>query len=366
MLVEKKIFELDEFELECGRTIPLRIGYETHGTLAPEKDNCILVSHYFTSTSHAAGVYDESDATPGYWDALIGPGKAVDTDRFFVVSCDNLCNIQVKNPKVITTGPASIDPATGKPYGLTFPVVTSLDLANSQKALLEHLGIRHLRAAMGPSLGGMVAIQMAIHHPDFLDVCIGVVTAPWNGISPSFQYNIWHAAQADPNFRDGSYYGGPEPEEAMLTVSKNLILSVYSADFLEKLFPRDFNEEEPYRDIRAWTCYDKKLDVLARDMAVFFDMNSWIYASRITMNHDIRHGFSGLDEAAGKIRAKLLLISNKQDGLENWKDARELVDAVNRTGGSARQVLVDDELGHMAGMNRTGLFQDEIRAMLQA
>lgn len=364
MLAEKKIFELDGFELECGRTIPLRLGYETYGTLAPNKDNCILVSHYFTSTSHAAGSYGKNDAVPGYWDALIGPGKAVDTDRYFVVSCDNLCNIQVKNPNVVTTGPASINPDTGKPYGLTFPVVSSLDLANSQKALLESLGIRHLRAAMGPSLGGMVAIQLAVHHPDFLDLCVGVVTAPWNGISPSFQYNIWHAANADPNFRDGNYYGGPEPEEAVLTVCKNLILSVYSADLLEKLFPREPNDEKPYRDIFAQTCYDRKLEALARDMAVFFDMNSWIYASRITMNHDIRHGFESLDEAAGKIKAKVLLVSNKQDALENWKDARELADAINRTGGSARQIVLDDEMGHMAGMCRTELFQAEIRALL--
>ena len=169
MLTEKKIFTSENFKLECGRTIPLRIGYETYGSLNENKDNAILISHYFTATSHAAGKYTEEDAIPGYWDDIIGPGKAVDTDKYFVVSADNLCNIQAKNPRVVTTGPMSEDPATGRPYGLTFPVVSSLDIANSQKLLLDSLGIKKLKLAAGPSLGGMIGMQLVIHYPDFAE-----------------------------------------------------------------------------------------------------------------------------------------------------------------------------------------------------
>lgn len=365
MLTKKEVFEYNDFELECGRTIPLRIGYETYGELNEKKDNCILVSHYFTATSHAAGVYTEKDEIPGYWDGLIGPGKAIDTDKYFVVSCDNLCNIQIKDPYVITTGPASIDPNTGKPYGLRFPPVSTRDLAYSQLLLLKSLGIGHVKAVAGPSLGGMVAMQIAVHEPDFADKFIGVVTAPYNYIGPSFQYAVWDAAKNDPDFNNGDYYGKAEPVYAIETVCKNLMLTIYSADYLEKMFERDPKDEAPYRDVFAVTCFEKKLSYIAKLMSEKMDMNSWIYASHITMNHDIRHGFKDLDDAAGRIKAKTLLISNRQDNLENWHSSEKLADAVNRTGGNAKFVILDDELGHMTGMMKTSLFADEIKEFLE-
>ncbi|HIV16703.1 MAG TPA: homoserine O-acetyltransferase [Candidatus Alectryocaccobium stercorigallinarum] len=364
MLTKKEIFEYSGFKLECGKEISLKIGYETYGTLNEKKDNCILVSHYFTASSHAAGYYTEKDELPGYWDGLIGPGKAVDTDKYFVLSCDNLCNIQIKDPYVVTTGPASVDPETGKPYGLTFPAVSTKDLANSQVLLLKSLGIEHVKAVMGPSLGGMVAMQIAIHMPDFADKFIGVVTAPYNYIGPSFQYAVWDAAKNDPNFNNGDYYGGEEPKYAIETVCKNLMLTIYSADYLEKLFERDPNEEEPYHDVFAVTCFEKKLAYIAKLMAANMDMNSWIYASHITMNHDIRHGFKDLDDAVKNIKAKTLLISNRQDNLENWHSSERMAQAINRTGGSAEFVLLDDELGHMTGMMRTDLFAEEVKDFL--
>ena len=365
MLTKKQIFECDHFRLECGKEISLRLGYETYGQLNPKKDNCILVSHYFTASSHAAGKYTEEDAQAGYWDDLIGPGKAVDTDKYFVISCDNLCNIQTKNPYVITTGPASIDPATDKPYGLTFPVVSSKDLAYSQKKLLESLGITHLAAAMGPSLGGMTAMQLAIHEPDYVDKLIGVVTAPYNYIGPSFQYAVWDAAKSDPNFNDGNYYGGPQPDKAMVTLCKNLMTTIYSQDYLEKLFPRDYTDESPYRDIFAVTCYDKRLEQFGKVMASTMDVNSWIYASRITMNHDIRHGFRDLSDAVRRIRAMVLLISNKQDMLENYHSAERMIEEINRMGGSGKFILMDDELGHMTGIMKSKLFAEDVKDFLE-
>ena len=365
MLTKKQIFECDHFLLECGKEISLKIGYETYGQLRPGKNNCILVSHYFTASSHAAGKYTEEDAQPGYWDDLIGPGKAVDTNKYFVVSCDNLCNIQVRNPKVITTGPASIDPSTGKPYGLTFPVVSSKDLAYSQKRLLESLGVTHLAAAMGPSLGGMTAMQLAIHEPDYVDKLIGVVTAPFNYIGPSFQYATWDAARSDPNFKDGNYYGGAWPDKAMVALCKNLMTTIYSQDYLEKLFPRDYTDEAPYRDIFATACYDERLEQFGKVMASTMDVNSWIYASRITMNHDIRHGFRDLDDAVRRIRAKVLLISNRQDMLENYHSSERMIEAINRMGGFGKFILLDDELGHMTGIMKSQIFADDIKEFLE-
>ena len=365
MLTKKETFEYGNFELECGRTIPLKIGYETYGTLSEKKDNCILVSHYFTASSHAAGFYSEDEDVPGYWDGLIGPGKAVDTDKYFVVSCDNLCNIQIKDKNVITTGPASVDPQTGKPYGLSFPPVSTKDLAFSQVLLLESLGISHVKAVMGPSLGGMTAMQIAVHKPDFADKLIGVVTAPYNYIGPSFQYAVWDAANNDPDFNGGDYYEGKEPRYAIETVCKNLMLTTYSADYLEKLFERDPQEEAPYKDVFAVPCFEKKLAYFAKLMSEKMDMNSWIYASHITMNHDIRHGFKDLDDAVSNIKAKTLLISNRQDNLENWRSSERMAQAINRTGGKAEFLLLDDELGHMTGMMRTDLFAEDVKSFLE-
>lgn len=141
--------------------------------LSPAKDNAILVVHYFSASSHCAGKYQESDPVPGFWDGLIGPGKAVDTNKYFVVCSDNLCNCGAKNPTVVATGPMTTDPSTGKPYGLRFPVPEVLDVVNTQKLLLESLGITHLESRHGPLLRGhgLMAVGRGLpgydgcHHP---------------------------------------------------------------------------------------------------------------------------------------------------------------------------------------------------------
>ena len=137
-IVEKKVFTIPRFTTVGGRTIKdVRIGYETYGTLNAAGTNAIFVAHYFSGISHAAGRYEAGDAAPGYWDSIIGAGKPFDTDRYFVVSADSLVNLSTKDPNVVTTGPASIDPDTGKPYGMRFPIVTIKDFVMTQKALAD-------------------------------------------------------------------------------------------------------------------------------------------------------------------------------------------------------------------------------------
>src|SRR5207244_6347989 len=140
--VEKKTVAMPAYATGGRTTIKgVRVGYETYGTLNAARDNVVLVAHFYSGNSHAAGKYAASDPAPGYWDAIIGSGKPIDTDRFFVVSSDTLVNLNLKDPNTITTGPASIDPDTGKAYGMTFPIVTIRDFVNVQKALLDSLGI---------------------------------------------------------------------------------------------------------------------------------------------------------------------------------------------------------------------------------
>ena len=150
-----------------GKTIKdVKVGWEAYGKLNEKKDNVILVAHFYSSNSHAAGRYKAEDADPGYWDSIIGPGKPIDTDRFYVISVDSLVNMNSKDGITITTGPSSIDPDTGKPYGMRFPVVTIRDFVRVQKALLDSLGIRKLYAAVGTSMGGLQSFEWAAAHPD--------------------------------------------------------------------------------------------------------------------------------------------------------------------------------------------------------
>ncbi len=169
-------FALPNFRFLSGEILDIEIGYETYGELNPARDNAILICHYWTGTSHAAGKYAPSDALPAWWDALIGPGKVIDTDKYFVICPNTLANVQARDPNVISTGPASIDPRTRKPYGSCFPRVTFRDMVRVQRALVEHLGIARLRAIGGPSGGGMQALEWACEYPDFMDKIFGVCT----------------------------------------------------------------------------------------------------------------------------------------------------------------------------------------------
>ena len=175
-LVEKKTFALASYTTVGGKTIRnVRIGYETYGMLNAAGDNAIFIPHFYSGTSHAAGKYTPSDAAPGYWDAIIGSGKPIDTDKYFVVSADTLVNLNTKDPRVVTTGPASVDPDTGKPYGMTFPVVAYRDSVRVHKALVDSLGVKKLKAVAGASGGSLQAMEWAAVYPDFVERVIHVI-----------------------------------------------------------------------------------------------------------------------------------------------------------------------------------------------
>ena len=178
MLVEKKSFSIPRFTTQGGRLIKnVRVGYETYGRLNAAGDNAILVCHYFSGSSHCAGKYRPDDELAGYWDAIIGPGKAIDTDRYFVVSADTMSNVNPKDPMVTTVGPATIDPDTGRPYGSTFPIVTIRDFVRVQRALIDHLGVRRLKCVTGPSMGAMQTLEWGAQYPELVERLIPVAGA---------------------------------------------------------------------------------------------------------------------------------------------------------------------------------------------
>lgn len=228
LLVEKKVFHLPRYETVGGDVIAdVRIGYETCGTLNERGDNAILVAHYFSGTSHCAGRYTPEDPAPGYWDAIIGPGKAVDTGRFFVISSDTLVNLNAHDKSVTTTGPASLNPATGRPYGMSFPLVSIRDFVRVQKALVDSLGVRKLHAVAGPSLGTMQAMEWAASYPDTVERVINVIGAGLEA-DPFLLalVDIWQAPiLLDPHWNGGDYYGGTPPTRGLASALKTVTLT---------------------------------------------------------------------------------------------------------------------------------------------
>ena len=192
-----------------GETIKsVKVGWESAGTLNADKSNAILITHFFSGTSHAFGKYSAEDKTAGYWDAIIGPGKAIDTNKYFVLSSDTLVNLNVNMPNVVTTGPASINPDTGKPYGMSFPVVGIKDFVRVEKALIDSLGITRLKAVVGASMGGLQAYEWAQSFPDSVERIVPVVAY----VTPEPYLIAWldmwaQPIRLDPKWNNGDYYG---------------------------------------------------------------------------------------------------------------------------------------------------------------
>ena len=370
LLSKKEVFIIPEFTFQNGETLPLQLGYETFGTLNEKKDNVILVVHYFSANSHCAGKYSESDTVSGFWDGLIGPGKAVDTDKYFVVCSDNICNTGVNNPNVYTAGPKTIDPKTGKPYGLSFPIPEVLDVVNSQKALLESLGITHLKAVMGPSFGGMSSWQWAVAYPDWMDKIIPVISTPklpvWGGFNP-LQYAI-RVAEIDPKWNNGDYYGKEEQPDETLHLSLEMMnVAAFQAGFYERTYAREVEQDkECYESVLGRATFEKKLDDVVNLTQHLVDLNHWLYTCRMCLNFDVSRPYGGdIDAALGRVKAKVLAVPCKRDILHPAELVKVYTDKINALGGCAECYEIDSDYGHMAGILQTEMFADKVKAFLE-
>ena len=238
LIVEKKTFELPSYTTVAGATIKsVKIGWESAGTLNADKSNAILITHYFSGTSHAFGKYAPSDAAAGYWDAIIGPGKAIDTRKYFVFSSDTLVNLNVNAANVVTTGPASINPDTGQRYGMSFPVVSFKDFVNVQKALVESLGIRRLRAVVGASGGGFQAYEWAASYPEMVDRIVPVISTPRADPYLIGWLDAWaRPIRLDPKWNGGDYYDKEPPLEGLKAALKLVTLQAFQWEWAAKTF----------------------------------------------------------------------------------------------------------------------------------
>src|SRR5580765_4087409 len=351
--------------LDCGRTLhAIRIAYETYGTLSPARDNVILVCHALSGDAHAAGFAstpvaasardgfraDERDAGSrrglGWWDGMIGPGKAFDTGRFFVVSSNLLGGCRG------TTGPSSTNPATGRPYGSDFPVITVSDMVRAERALLNELGITRLAAVAGGSLGGMQALEWAVQYGDHVDAIIPIASThalhpqgvAWNAIARN-------AITADPDWQNGHYYGtGRAPTKGMGVARMVGHITYLSSVSLERKFGRrlQFADDIRYTLTEPEFAVESYLRHQADSFVRRFDANTYLYMSRALTYFDLarQHGGGSLTRAFERILARTLLIAFSSDWLYPPSGSQEIEDALRALGKPVEFHVIEAPYGH--------------------
>jgi homoserine O-acetyltransferase len=364
-VIETQLADLPPLSLDCGETLsPLRIAYETYGTLSPARDNVILVCHALSGDAHAAGWSAETDAPTasdgfgaedrgirprsglGWWDNFIGPAKAFDTDRYFVL-CTNLIGSCRGS-----TGPASINPATGRQYGTDFPVITVSDMVRAQKLLLDHLGIESLLSVSGGSLGGMQALEWSIAYPNWVRSCVLTAsTARLSAQGVALNAVARNAIMADPDWQGGHYYGTGRSPDAGIGVARMLGHITYlSAVSLEQKFGRRLQDRDDY----SYTLTNPDFAVesyLRHQGASFadrFDANSYLYISRALTYFDLARTYGGgsLEQAIAEVTARYLLISFTSDWMYPTRDSIELEQAMLCTGKHVERHVIETTYGH--------------------
>ena len=371
----------DALRLDSGKRLaPVRIAYETYGTLAPAKDNVILVCHALSGDAHAAGWSDDPTAPTtvdgvgaadrgksglGWWDGMIGPGKAFDTDRYFVV-CTNLIGSCRGS-----TGPASVDPATGRPYGATFPVITVGDMVRAQRAFLRELGIESLLAVSGGSLGGMQALEWAVAYADAVRAIVPIASTAhlgtqgvaWNAIARN-------AITSDPDWQAGAYYGTGRAPDAGIKVARMVGHITYlSAQAVREKFGRRFQRggDEPLYDLAAPDFeVESYLRYQADAFAARFDANAYLYISRALTYFDLArtYGRGSLERALAGVRAATLLLSFSSDWLYPPRDSEEIADALRASGKDVRHSVIQADYGHDSFLLEEAEMTREIDAFL--
>lgn len=370
LIVEKKTFSANNFDTFGGKTIAnVKVGWESYGTLNEQKNNVILITHFFTGNSHAAGKYHSDDPSTGYWDAIIGPGKAIDTNRFFVISVDSLANLGAHDTNVVTTGPASINPATNKLYGLTFPVVTIRDFVNVQKMVLESLGIDELYAVVGPSMGSMQAIDWAVAYPNKVKRLISVIGSGQSDAWTTALLEHWATPiKLDANWRQGNYYDGAAPLDGLIHALMLITQNALSPDFFNQIGKQQLGfhalEEGPLNHILHDHSIVKWLKERAKLRAKLMDANHLLYLVRACQLFVAGHK-GDLASAVKNIQAKTLLLPASSDLLLMPYLAHDIQTLMQKAGNDSKIIPLDGTLGHLEGVVGIPKHAELIRTFLE-
>ncbi len=352
-LVEKKDFTLGSYTTVGGKKLnDVRVGWEAYGKLNGTRSNAILICHYYTGNSHAAGRYSPEDKTPGYWDSIIGSGKPIDTDKYYVISVDSLVNLGVGNPKVITTGPATINPETGKPYGMSFPVVTIRDFVNIQRELVISLGIQKLHAIMGPSMGALQTYEWASAFPDMVGRIVPVIGAGWSNGNLIAWLNIWAAPiMLDPNWNSGDYYDAEPPLKGLAESLKIVTLHAQHWEWGNTVFGRSWADAEknPLDSFEHKFKIETVLDGVGEARAKTADANHFLYLAKANQlfitGHD-NDWIAGLQS----IEAPTLIIHTDEDLIFFAEEVRETAAYIRSDGTPVEIVELQGTRGHLDGL----------------
>jgi homoserine O-acetyltransferase len=362
-VVEKKTFTLASYTTVGGKTIKnVRVGYETYGMLNAAGDNAIFIPHFYSGTSHAAGKYAASDAAPGYWDAIIGSGKPIDTDKYFVVSADTLVNLNTKDPRVVTTGPASLNPDTGKPYGMSFPVVSYRDSVRVHKALVDSLGVKKLHAVAGASGGSLQAMEWAALYPDFVERVVHVI-GPGFDINPyviEWVHQWVMPIRLDPKWNGGDYYGGDEPNEGVARGLELVTFSTRGHAWAEKTFGYKFADaaKNPADALDNDYAIEDTLGKAGIARAKVVDANSMIYTSKANELYRLSD-----DEVKG-MKAKILFVPASSDLVFPPELAKRAAERYRALGRTAEVFVIEGDGGHLDGLLAITKAGEAIRTFL--
>ncbi len=349
-IVETKYFTFAEpphkMELESGEKLgPITLAFETYGKLSENRDNAILVEHALSGDAHVAGRHHPNDRKPGWWDFMIGPGRSLDTDKFFIICSNVIGGCQG------STGPSSINPATGKHYNLDFPVITIGDMVRAQTHLIDHLGIDRLLSVIGGSMGGMQALEWGIEYPDRVASMIPIATTTRltaQGIA--FDEVGRQAIYADANWKNGNYIEyGIIPKEGLAVARMLAHITYLSEESMHEKFGRRLREKERYGyDFSTDFEVESYLRYQGESFTQRFDANSYLYITKAIDYFDIYQKYGSLEKAFEKMSAKVLVLSFSSDWLYPTSQAREIVHALKVNGKNVSFCELSAPYGHDA------------------
>ena len=345
-LVERRTYTSTEpLLLESGATLaPITLAYETYGRLNRARSNVILIMHALSGDAHAAGRHHPTDRKPGWWDAMIGPGKAFDTDRFYVVCANVIGGCQG------STGPNSIDPRTARRYNLRFPVITISDMVNAQVRLLDHLGIDQVLAVIGGSMGGMQVLQFAVSYPDRVRLAVALATTARS----SAQAIAWstigrRAIMSDPRWKNGEYAPDEPPADGLAIARMIGHMTYVSDERLDWRFDRQLQDTQGINyTLQREFAVESYLDYQGRSFVDRFDANSYLYITKAMDYWDLTRSGRSLTRVFEHTHAHFLLASFTSDWLYPPSESEKIVESLQAAGRDVTYHALPSSLGHDA------------------
>jgi homoserine O-acetyltransferase len=350
-VVEKKFYTFardpDLLTLECGSKMgPVTLAYETFGKLAPNKDNVILILHALSGDSHAAGYYHQNDPKPGWWDTMVGPGKGIDTQKYFVI-CSNILGSCMGS-----TGPSSINSVTGRSYGLDFPLVTIGDMVVVQKALMDHLGIQKILSVVGGSIGGMQVLEWCARYPESVVSAIPLATTmKHSALAIAFNEVARQAIMADPNWNKGNYYSGNKPDLGLALARMIGHITYLSDESMRLKFGRRLQDRADFSfNFDADFQVESYLRYQGSKFVERFDANSFLYITKAADYFDLekQHGEGSAVRAFQKMRSAFLVVSFTSDWLYPTYQSKAMVQAIKKSGLDVSFCEIEAQWGHDA------------------